>query len=432
MMSPIMQWLRLYTGARMICLFLLGFSSGLPLALSGGTLQACFTDSGIDVVTIGLLSLLGLPYLFKFIWAPLFDYYAPPILGRRRGWILIFQLLLMVFILVFSYLEPGKNTGLISVVALMLAFVSASQDIVVHAFQTETLEAQERGIGAAMNIGGYRMAVLLSDGMTLIIADYYGWRIAFTMLAICMLIGVFATLFAKEPKTIKSKLPESSFKAILDPFFTLFKAQKKPFLLFAFLILYKLTDAFTLNFSNVFLLRGLHFTLTELGVINKMMALIATLFGVLIGGGILSRYALKSCLLIFGLLSAFGNLGFAVLAEVGHQFWFACFVIFIENLFGGMATAAFITLFMTLCDLRYTATQFALLTAIGAFGRIVFGSIAGFMAAHMAWTTFYICSFILSLPAVGILFFCSNFIPTTSNKASKTSLKPGKFLPTGR
>lgn len=381
---------------RVVVVCLLGFSSGLPLALSGATLQAWFTVSGVDLLTIGFLSLAGLPYIYKFLWAPVMDRFIPPLGGRRRGWIWITQLALTGLIAAFSLFDPTVSPLLLGGLALAIAFCSASQDIAIDAYQTDVLKPEERGLGAAMYAGGYRIAMLVSGGVALILADYLGWRETFLIMSGFMSIGAIAAWYGEEPNLAHDR-PERLSHAIVRPFQE-FLSREGAWAILCFIILYKLGDAFAVSLSSTFLLRGLGFTLTQVGIINKFMSLAGSLSGILLGGLILTRCSLFSSLIGFGVLQGFSNLFFMALAIIGKNIVFASFAVFIENFCGGMGTAAFIALLMRLCDTRYTATQFALLSALASIGRVVVGPLAAVMVAHMGWVTFYFWTFVPASP----------------------------------
>ncbi|MHB8745581.1 MAG: MFS transporter, partial [Gammaproteobacteria bacterium] len=210
------DWLQLFSNRRIAATLLLGFSSGLPLALVGGTLQAWFTVSGVDIVTIGFLGLVGQPYVYKFLWAPFMDRFVPPLLGRRRGWLLLTQIAVSVAIAAMAFFNPAITPGALSALALVVAFLSASQDIAVDAYRTDVLQPRERGLGAAVSVGGYRMAMIVSGGLALILADHIGWSAMYLLMAASMAIGVLGTLLGPEPE-IAPSVPSSLAQAVLKP-----------------------------------------------------------------------------------------------------------------------------------------------------------------------------------------------------------------------
>ena len=386
----------------MVVLFL-GFSSGLPLALTGGTLQAWLTTSGVDTATIAAFSLVGLPYVLKFLWAPVMDRFVPPLLGRRRGWMILTQILLLCFLILMAGLRPGQSAMLVGTLAVVVAFCSASQDIAVDAYRADLLRPAERGFGAAMSVAGYRFAMLVSGGLALIIADHAGWSLTYGVMAALMSVGIVSAALGPEPAQPASP-PASLVKAAVDPFRD-FLTRKRAAYLLALIILYKLGDAFAGTLTTTFLIRALEFSLTDVGVVNKWLGVAATLVGGLAGGALMLRFGLFRCLLGFGVLQAVTNLGFMALALAGHNYLGMVSVIVLENLAGGMGTAVFVALLMSLCDHRYTATQFALLSAVASLGRVLIGPPAGMLVEAVGWAPFFLASFVVALPGLGMLVF---------------------------
>jgi len=387
----------------------LGFASGLPLALTAGTLQAWLTVDGVDLQTIGLFTLVGLPYTLKFLWAPLMDRFSLPWLGRRRGWILAMQLGLLAGILALAMMEPRDIPVAVAVVALAVTFLSASHDIVYDAYRTDVLEPEERGVGAGMSVTGYRLAMLVSGAGALVLSEQIGWHATYIMMAGCMLIGIGATLLSPEP-TDPGKPPKSLSDAVWGPIQEFFS--KKPAIgLLLLIVLYKFGDAFAASLTTAFLIRGVQFTPTEVGVVNKGMGLLATIVGALIGGALLNRLGLYRALLAFGVLQACSNLSFMVLAEVGRDYGVMVTAVAFENLSGGMGTTAMVALMMALCDHRYTATQFALLSALASVGRVFVGPPSGYLADAVGWAPFYFITFLASLPGLWALWRLRRHLP---------------------
>jgi len=381
----------------------LGFSSGLPIALTAGTLQAWFTTAGVDLVTIGFLALVGQPYVYKFLWAPVMDRFVPPLLGRRRGWILITQLGLVFTIALLVSFDPTKHTLTIAIIAFIMAIFSASQDIAIDAYRTDVLKPEERGLGAAMSVGGYRIAMIVSGAVALILADLIGWQLTYYIIAACMLIGIIACWFGPEPEN-KPTPPASLKQAFTEPF-SEFMSRKNAVALLLLIILYKLGDAFAFSLTTPFLIRELEFSLMTVGTVTKGMGLLATIVGLFFGGTLMTRIGLYRSLMVFGLLQAFANLSMMLLAHVGHHYPLMVFCIFIENLCAGMGTAAFVALIMSLCDARYTASQFALFSALAGVGRIFVAPFAGVMVGMVGWVQFYFWTFVLGLPGLVLLWW---------------------------
>lgn len=391
----------IFRNRRIAVIFLLGFSSGLPLALTGGTLQAWMTVSGVDIATIGIFTLVGLPYTWKFLWAPLMDRFVPPWLGRRRGWVATMQLTLMAAIAVMGSLDPVNAPWALAALAVMVAFASASQDIVFDAYRTDVLQPAERGAGAAVSVLGYRLAMLVSGALALILADQIGWKHTYWLMAGLMGLVVLATLWGPEPDS-HVKPPKTLTEAVVEPLREFFSRNGAWWLL-VLIILYKLGDAFAGSLTTAFLIRAVEFTPTEVGAINKGMGLIATLIGVVAGGALMARLGLFRSLLAFGVLQAVSNLTFMWLAAVGKNYALMVLAVGFENLAGGMGTAAFVALLMSMCDHRFTASQYALLSALAAVGRVYVGPASGYLVEAVGWTTFFGFTFIVALPGLGLL-----------------------------
>lgn len=396
--APYLQVLR---SPRVAAVLFLGFASGLPLALSAGTLQAWMTVAGVDIKTIGLFSLVGLPYTVKFLWAPLMDRYAPAFLGRRRGWVALTQLALIGVIAAMGAMDPTRSPLALAALALLLAFASASQDIVVDAYRTDVLREQERGLGAAVSVLGYRLALLVSGALALILSDQIGWRSTYWLMAGLMAIGILAALLGPEPEQAV-RPPRTLAEAVVGPLREFF-ARPEAVVMLALIVLYKLGDAFAGSLTTAFLIRGVGFTPTDVGAINKGLGLIATIVGALFGGGLMVRLGLYRSLLAFGMLQAVSNLSFMVLAWAGKSYALMVIAVAFENIAGGMGTAAFVALLMALCDHRFSATQFALLSALAAIGRVFVGPPSGLLVDAVGWVWFFFCTFLVALPGLLLL-----------------------------
>ncbi|PKO54550.1 MAG: muropeptide transporter AmpG [Betaproteobacteria bacterium HGW-Betaproteobacteria-2] len=395
-------YLEIFRSRRVAVVCLLGFSSGLPLALTTGTLQAWMTVSGVDLATIGIFTLVGIPYTWKFLWAPFMDRYVPPFLGRRRGWIAAMQMLLGVGIAIMGALDPVTMPWALAALALMVAFISASQDVVFDAYRADVLRPAERGIGAAVSVLGYRLAMLVSGALALILSDQIGWQNTYWLMAALMIAAIGATLFGPEPE-VKVTPPKTLTEAVIEPLREFF-ARHGAWGLLLLIVLYKLGDAFAGSLTTAFLIRGVDFTPTEVGAINKGMGLAATLVGVVFGGILMARLGLFRSLLAFGILQAISNLTFMWLAAIGKDYAVMVLAVGFENLAGGMGTAAFVALLMGMCDKRFTASQFALLSALAAVGRVYVGPASGYMVESIGWTTFFGFTFLIALPGLLLLF----------------------------
>lgn len=399
---PLSAYAAVFRSRKILVLLLLGFSSGLPLALTGGTLQAWLTVKGVDLATIGLFALVGQPYTYKFLWAPLMDRYSIPLLGRRRGWLVLTQLALLGAIAWMGTLSPNDSPWLLAGLALAVAFLSASQDIVFDAYRTDILGAEERGAGAAVSVFGYRIAMLVSGGLALILADgWLGWMGTYWLMAALMLVGV-VTVWAAEEPAAPPRAPHTLGQAVREPLEEFF-GRDGAWLLLVLIVLYKLGDAFAGSLSTAFLLRGPEFSLTEVGLVNKWLGVGATILGALAGGALMARLRLYRALLLFGVLQAVTNLGYMALALAGKSYVLMIGAVAAENLCGGMGTAAFVALLMAMCDRRHSATQYALLSALAALGRVYVGPAAGEMAKIFGWPEFFLFTFLVALPGVAML-----------------------------
>jgi PAT family beta-lactamase induction signal transducer AmpG len=378
----------------------LGFASGLPLALTAGTLQAWLTVVGIDLKTIGVFTLVGLPYTVKFLWAPLMDRVRLPWLGRRRGWMLVTQLGVAMGLALMALIGPRERPELLGVLAVLVAFLSASLDIVFDAYRTDVLRPDERGFGAAVWVNGYRFALLLASAGALVMADQLGWQTTYLLLAALMATGAVTILASPEPSETRGA-PASLGEAIGGPLKELF-ARPGVIGLLALIVLYKIGDAVAASLQTAFLIKGVGFSISDVGYI-KGLGLAATLVGALAGGIAMARLGLVWSLLVFGLLQAISNLGFMWLAWMGKSYAVLTTSIVVENLTGGMGTAAFVALIMSLCDHRYTATQFALLSSLEAFGRVFSGRPSAELVAMVGWVQFFFFSFVVALPGVWLV-----------------------------
>ena len=396
-----------YFSGKMPLMFVLGLASGMPLALTGSTLSAWMVKEGVDIKTIGLFSLVGLPYAFKFLWSPLMDRYVPPFLGRRRGWMIITQMALIVTISAMGFFNPASTPFLIAAVALSLAFFSASQDIVLDAYRTEYLNPDERGAGVGVWIMGYRIAILISGGLALILSDHLSWKMVYCIMGLFMVIGCIATLVAPEPLKInpaseKVEPPKSLYDAAVLPFMEFFR-RPGAFEVLLFIILYKLGDIAAAQMTTPYILRYIGFSGTELGTIYKGFGMAATIAGALMGGALMSRWPMKRSLFVFGVLQGVSILTFILLEFTGRQIWALAVVIGVENFCGGMGTSAYTAFLMGLCNRKFTATQYALLSSLMAVGRFVTGAPTGYLADAVGWVMFFVICTALALPGLLLL-----------------------------
>ncbi|NYT22012.1 muropeptide transporter [Alcaligenaceae bacterium] len=385
-------------------LLVLGFASGLPLALTGGTLQAWATLDGVSLQSIGFLTLIGSAYTLKFLWAPIVDRYAFPFLGRRRSWILLTQLALAASIAAMGLYSPGSHLLPLALLAVLVAFLSATQDIAFDAYSTDVLRSEERAAGAAVKVLGYRLAMIVSGGLALVLADQWlGWHNTYFLMGGFMALCAFATLIAPEPEVVAAA-PRSLAVAVVEPLAEFFR-RRGALTILLLIVLYKLGDAFAGALSTTFLLRGAGFTGTEVGAVNKVFGLAATIFGALAGGAIMTRLGLYQSLMVFGLLQAVSNFGYWLLAVTPPHLYSMAGVVVLENLCGGLGTAAFVALLMALCKQEFSATQFALLSALSAVGRTYLaGPLTPPLVESLGWPGFFVVTVFIALPGLALLY----------------------------
>lgn len=493
---------------RLFMITILGFASGLPLALTGTALQTWLTVENVDISTIGFFSLVGLPYTFKFLWAPLMDRFEPKFFGRRKGWIIATQLALAASLALLSTFKPTEQTELLSLIAVFVAFLSASQDIVIDAYRTDILESNERGLGSSLTVAGYRFAMILSGGIALVWADVAagnGWSwpkiymimatimfvmsivtfiflpslpasdvaptskakndlIGFLSLMVVVVIGYLFTVKIAAPAAnsllthvfpaLPDGKPDPNLKKWADLIslfvglgFTLplgawtskkaqfetlnnslnnFFGNKGAYSILALIVLYKLGDAFAFSLTSTFLLKGVGFTQAEVGVVNKVIGIWLTIVGAMLGGAIMLRVGLYRALMMFGILQGAAAFGFWVVAVTGKDAWgsftlpafdliivslkeatkvdwLLLSAIGLENITSGMGTAAFLAFLMALCNKKFTATQFALLSAFSSIGRVWVGPLAGVLAPTFGWPMFFIFAILAAVPGLVIL-----------------------------
>jgi PAT family beta-lactamase induction signal transducer AmpG len=399
---------------RMLVSFLMGFSCGLPLLLTISVLQAWMQQEGVDLTVIGLMALVGLPYTLKFLWAPVLDRYIPPFLGRRRGWLLMVQLLLTAAIACLGLSQPAVNPWVVAFLAFLVTFFSASQDIVVDAYRREDLSDEELGLGSSLYINGYRVGMLLASGGGLILADHIPFSMVYLIMAGCMAVGVITTLAAHEP-AMSQGAPKSIKEAVVDPFVEYFSRAGWLWGLgvLLFILLYKIGDTMAAAMTTPFYLE-LGFTKTEIGAVVKLFGFWATIVGGLAGGVILLKVGINRGLWVFGFLQAVSTAGFAVLAHLGPNLVGLAAVIAFENLSGGMGTAAYAAYMASLTNKRFTATQYALFSSLMGIPRVLAAAPTGFMAKYMGWSEFFIFCTLIAIPGMLMLF---KFAPWSGESA---------------
>ncbi len=409
------QTWQLFSNKRIVATLLLAFSSGLPFSLTGATLQAWLTKSGVSIQSIGFMGLVGLPYVFKFLWAPIMDRFVPPFMGRRRGWIMLVQAALAVGLFCMGLFNPHEGAFMLGLVALLVAFLSASQDIVVDAYRVDLLPPQEYGLGMAMTVGGYRIAIIVSGALAMALAYYIGWHITYFIMAGVMLACTIVTWFS--PELIAQPIPPRSLKqAVIEPFLDFLK-RDKIMLILLLIATYKIGDMFAQSLSTAFLIRGVGFNLLDVASMNKVLGVVSVIVGTFVGGILLSRISMFKGLIYFGIVQALSNLMFMWLAIVGKSYWLLAASVFAENFCSGLGTSAFFSLLMSLCNKRYSATQYALLSALFGAVRVFISPLAGFTVTHWGWVNFFVLSFFISLPALLLVVGLRANISTTQSEA---------------
>ncbi|SFM71865.1 MFS transporter, PAT family, beta-lactamase induction signal transducer AmpG [Thermodesulforhabdus norvegica] len=384
----------------MLILAGLGFSSGLPLALTGSTLQAWLVTEGVDIRLIGAFSLVSLPYSIKALWSPVMDRFVPPFMGRRRGWILICQLLLACSLIAMAFLSPSRFITLLAVLAFFTAFFSASQDIAFDAYRTDVVSENEQGTGAAASVMGYRIAMLVSGAFAMVLSDHIPWKAVYILMGTMMILCCILTLTAPEPAEAQS-IPRTLKDAIYLPLKDYFSRPRAlPILLF--IVCFKLGDALAGAMTTPFLM-DLGFSRSDIGLVYKTLGLASTLLGAMAGGALTARLGLYRSLWIFALFQAVSNFSFVLLALVGKSYFLMIGTVIFENTTGGMGTAGFIAYLMSLCNPAFTATQYALLSSLTAVTRVMSGVPSGFMVASMGWAKYFLVTVAGAIPAILLL-----------------------------
>ncbi len=395
------HWLRnfltLLLGPKMLVMLLTGFSAGLPLLLTGGTLKLWMREEGFDLPTIGLFGLVGLPYTLKFLWAPFMDKMIPPFCGRRRGWMLITQIVLMLAIGSIAGIQPAANFSTLIGLSFLITFFSASQDIVLDAYRREFLKDEELGIGSSIFVGGYRIGTLVAGGLALILADYLSWPAAYMTMGALMAAGIMTTLLAPEP--IIDVSPPASFQEAFTGPFLEFCRRPGWLTILLFILLYKIGDSMASEMLSPFWV-DLEVSKTTVGTIVKTFGFASLITGGLLAGLVVYRWGIIPSLLVFGILQMISTAGFALLAIFGNHIFLLTAVIAFENLTGGMGTTAFVAFMASLTDKRFTATQYALLTSFMGIPRVFAGSTTGFLVTSLGWEGFFLLCTLLAIPGL--------------------------------
>jgi len=395
-------WHDLLTKKMLICIFT-GFTSGLPLFILISLLPAWLSTSGMDLKTIGLFALIQFPFTWKFIWAPLFDRFSFG-MGRRRGWLIIFQFLLLTTICCFGFLEPKNQVSTVAIISIIIAFFSASQDIVIDAYRRELLSDSELGIGNAIHVNAYKISSLVPGSLALILADSFDWKFVFLVTGLFMLPGIIMTLLIKEP-LLKYGSPKTLKEAVIDPFkeFKNRKGIKGAFLILLFIFLYKIGDSMATALATPFYL-DLGFSMTEIGVIAKNAGLWPGIIGGLAGGIWMIKLGINKALWIFGFMQMFATLSFAWLAMSGDNNLILAITVGLEFFAAGLGTTAFIAYIAKTTHPKYTATQFALFTGLASVPRTFTNASTGYLVEFFGWYHFFIFCFLIAVPGMLLLF----------------------------
>jgi len=385
---------------RMLVALLMGFSCGLPLLLTITVLQAWMQESGVDLSVIGLMALVGLPYTLKFLWAPFLDRYTLPFLGRRRGWLFLAQIALMLSIAGLGFTRPAQQPWIVALVAFLVTFFSASQDVVVDAYRREDLSDAELGLGSSLYINGYRIGMLLASGGGLIMADRMSFTMVYQIMAVCMLPGLIVTLAAHEPP-LPEGTPRSLYEAVVEPLIEYFGRKEAGWML-AFILFYKVGDTMAAAMTTPFYL-DIGFSKTQIGTVVKLFGFWATIIGGL-GGGVLMLYlGIYRSLWVFGFLQAVSTAGFAVLANIGDSIAVLSAVVAFENISGGMGTAAYAAFMASITNKKFTATQYALLSSLMGIPRVLASAPTGFLAEQIGWFGFFVFCTLAAVPGMLLL-----------------------------
>ncbi|MDX2019174.1 MAG: MFS transporter [Deltaproteobacteria bacterium] len=389
-----------FRSARVGWLTPIGLASGLPYMLSRGSLQTWMTVEGVSITTVGLFAWVGAPYSLKFLWAPFLDRYQLPWAGRRRGWMLLCQALMMMFIVGLGLTGGRAGSLTVAALALALAFCSASFDIVADAHRTDLLPENERAAGTATFVTGYRVALFLTNGLALMLATRLTWRVLYFGFAVLVGATMWATWKAPEPITVRT--PQTLGEAVVEPLVDFF-TRKGAWLAAVFVILFRVGDSIAATMVTPFLLKTVGFTQTEVGSLNKVFGSVATIVGAVLGGAVVARAGLRKPLVLFGALAAITNVLYAALAYTGKSYAMLAVAVAIDNMAGGMSSAAFVAFLMSLCTTRYSATQYALLTSLSTLGGLLLAGFSGYLATAVGWGAFFLITASFIVPALLVL-----------------------------
>ncbi len=410
-----------YRDRRVLLILPLGFASGLPLLLTFSTLSAWFAKAGVSKATIGAFALVGTPYAFKFLWSPLIDRLPPPIpLGRRRGWGLAIQLALIAATLALGSCNPQVNLARMAALAILVAFLSASQDVVIDAYRVEILTPDQQGPGAAMIQTGYRIAMLVSGAGALIIAARYGWFAAYATMAALLSVGMLVFIFGPEPTIPPDAQPRDRAARVgrdprmvrdrrSGPFADFMRRPMWPAIII-FIVGYKLGEAMA-GVMAMPLYISIGFSLNEIAAVSKLVGFFATVIGAIVGGLVTSKLGVMRALILCGILQSAGNLFYVLQAVGGHRLDYLALCVAAENLTGAMAGTALVAYLSGLCSPAFTATQYALLSSLAAVGRTMVASSGGLLADRLGWVPFFLLTTVATLPALLLLLWIARRDP---------------------
>jgi MFS transporter, PAT family, beta-lactamase induction signal transducer AmpG len=421
MSSP--SLLNVLRSPRVWLMLALGFASGLPLYLTSSTLAAWMTNEGVSLKTIGVFSLVGTSYTFKFAWAPLMDRYFPPFLGRRRGWLVVTQVLLMGALVAMGQVNPKDDAYLMACLASLVAFLSASQDIVADAYRTDLLSDEERAFGVSVFTLGYRVGMLIALAVALILSDIIGWKYTYAAMACFLIVGIVAAVLGPEP--VAEAPPRTLVNAVVKPFEEFLRRGWPAILALFFIVAFRVGDAIAFRMYTPFVLR-MGFSNTEYGLITKLPGMLGSISGAVVGGLLVTKIGLRRSLFLFGTGQALTNLLYLALALHGKDDAFLAFTVASDNFTGGMGGAA-ISIFMTaLCNRNFSATQYALLSSLSAVPMQLLGAVSGYLAESLGWTNFYVFTTLAMAPALVLLAFIPRHVGQTPHPeaASENLTRP--------
>ncbi len=410
-MLKFIKSLKIYLTPKMLTMIGLGFSSGFPLLLVFSTLNLWLKDCGISYIAIGLFSLVKLPYSFKWLWAPLLDRLSLPLferLGRRRGWALFFQLLLLIGLAAISTVNPEESLRSLVILCVIVVIASASQDIVLDAYRIESFNFKEQGAGVAVYIIGYRLGTIVSGAGAIWMASFMSWNEVYFLMCFGTLIGIATILLSHEP-TKAQKYQEqtySDFKhfmqcAVYNPFLDFIKRPDWVIIL-AFIFFYRMSDSYMGPMAFPFY-ADMGFSKGEIAFVSKIFGMGATIFGGLVGGIVMSRMNMLKGLMVCGIFQGITNLMYVLQAYIGHSVPMLMLTISFDNIAGGMASTALVAYLSSLCSIAYTATQYALLSSLMSLARDVFAASSGYMKAATSWPTFFLITTLMMIPGLIIL-----------------------------